>query len=162
LQSSPFDFSLNAELRTLNDERLSGGASSFREYNFNQTASDGPIPFCKAIPLDILINSGYILPIMKYQVVIAKSAQETFKKLDAQWRSSLKKAMRTHLEKAPKQESKSRIKCLKGLRQPQYRLRVDKIRVFYDVNDEQGRVEVLGFVMKPDTVKWLQNHGVPE
>jgi mRNA interferase RelE/StbE len=99
---------------------------------------------------------------MKYRVIIAKSAQETFKKLDARWRSSLKKAMRTHLEKAPKRESKSRIKRLKGLRQPQYRLRVEKIRVFYDVNDEQGRVEVLGFVMKPDTVKWLQNHGVPE
>ena len=99
---------------------------------------------------------------MKYAVIIAKSAQDTFRELDARWRSSLKRAMRTHLEKAPKQESKSRIKRLQGLRQPQYRLRVEKIRVFYDVNDEQGRVEVLGFVMKPDTVQWLENHGVPE
>jgi hypothetical protein len=31
-----------------------------------------------------------------------------------------------------------------------------------DVNDEHGRVEVLGFVMKPETEKWLQEHGVPE
>jgi mRNA-degrading endonuclease RelE of RelBE toxin-antitoxin system len=99
---------------------------------------------------------------MKYQVVIAKSAQEDFKRLDARWRSSLKEAMRIHLENAPKQESKSRIKRLKGIRQPQYRLRVDRLRVFYDVNDEQGRVEVLGFVMKPEAAKWLQEHGVPE
>jgi mRNA-degrading endonuclease RelE of RelBE toxin-antitoxin system len=99
---------------------------------------------------------------MKYQVVIAKSAQEAFKKLDARWRSFLKEAMRTHLVNAPKQESKSRIKRLKGLRQPQYRLRVDKLRVFYDVNDEEGRVEVLGFVMKPEAEHWLQEHGVPE
>ncbi len=99
---------------------------------------------------------------MKYHVVIAKSAQETFKKLDARWRSSLKEAMRTHLENAPKQEGKSRIKRLKGLRQPQYRLRVDKLRVFYDVNDEQGRVEVLGFVKKPEAQNWLKEHGVPE
>jgi mRNA interferase RelE/StbE len=99
---------------------------------------------------------------MKYQVIIAKSTQEMFMKWDARWRSSLKKALRTHLEKAPKQESKSRIKRLQGLRQPQYRLRVEKVRLFYDVNDEHGRVEVLGFVMKPDTVHWLQNHGVPE
>ena len=99
---------------------------------------------------------------MKYQVVIAKSAQEAFKKLDARWRFSSKEAMRIHLENAPKQESKSRIKRLKGLRQPQYRLRVDRLRVFYDVNDEQGRVEVLGFVMKPEAAKWLQEHGVPE
>ncbi len=99
---------------------------------------------------------------MKYQVVIAKSAQEAFKKLDARRRSALKEAMRTHLENVPKQESKSRIKRLKGLRQPQYRLRVDSFRVFYDVNDEQGRVEVLGFVMKPEAENWLQEYGVPE
>ena len=99
---------------------------------------------------------------MKYRVVIAKSAQESFKKLDARWRSSLKEAMRTHLENAPKQESKSRIKRLKGLRQPQYRMRLDKLRVFYDVNDEQGRVEVSGFVMKPEAENWLKEHGEPE
>jgi mRNA-degrading endonuclease RelE of RelBE toxin-antitoxin system len=99
---------------------------------------------------------------MKYRVVIAKSAQETFERLDARWRSSLKEAMQTHLEDAPKQESKSRIKRLKGLRQPQYRLRVDRLRVFYDVNDEQGRVEVLGFVMKPEAENWLKEHGVTE
>ena len=99
---------------------------------------------------------------MKYEVVIAKSAQEVFKRLDARWRSSLKEAMRTHLENAPKQESKSRIKRLKGLRQPQFRLRVDRLRVFYDVNDEQRRVEVLGFVMKPEAENWLKEHGVPQ
>ena len=99
---------------------------------------------------------------MRYEIVIAKSAQETFKKLDARWRSALKEAIRIHLEGAPKQESKSRIKRLRGLRQPQYRLRVDRLRVFYDVNDEQGRVEVLGFVMKPEAKNWLQGHGVPE
>ncbi len=94
--------------------------------------------------------------------MIAKSAQEAFRKFDARWRSALKEAMRTHLEDAPRQESKSRIKRLRGLRQPQYRLRVDRLRVFYDVNDEQGRVEVLGFVMKPEAEHWLQEHGVPE
>jgi mRNA-degrading endonuclease RelE of RelBE toxin-antitoxin system len=99
---------------------------------------------------------------MRYEVVIAKTAQEDFKRLNARWRSSLKEAMRIHLENAPKQESKSRIKRLKGIRQPQYRLRLDRLRVFYDVNDEQGRVEVLGFVMKPEAAKWLQEHGVPE
>jgi mRNA-degrading endonuclease RelE of RelBE toxin-antitoxin system len=99
---------------------------------------------------------------MKYRVVIAKSAQESFKRLDARRRSALKEAMRTHLENAPKQESKSRIKRLKGLRQPQYRLRVQRLRVFYDVNDEQKRVEVLGFVMKPEAENWLQEYGVPK
>ena len=98
---------------------------------------------------------------MKYKVIIAQSAQESFKNLDAWWRSSIKKAMRKYLENAPKQESRSKIKRLRGLRQPQYRLRVDRMRVFYDVNDKKNRVEVLGFVMKPETSQWLKEHGVP-
>ena len=99
---------------------------------------------------------------MKYVVVIARSAQEQFRKLDAPRRSSLKQAMQAHLETTPTRESKSRIKRLRGLRQPQYRLRVDDIRVFYDVNEAEKRVEVLGFVKKPETHRWLQDHGVPE
>ncbi len=99
---------------------------------------------------------------MKYEVIIAWSAQGTFKKLDARWRSSLKKAMKKHLETAPKRESKGKIRRLRGLRQPQYRLRVDRARVFYDVNDKKKRVEVLGFVMEPKTMQWLEEHGVPK
>ena len=99
---------------------------------------------------------------MKYEVIIARSAQETFKKLDAWWRSSLKKAIRKYLEIAPNRESRSKIKRLRGLRQPQYRLRVGRMRVFYDVNDKKKRVEVLGFVLKPETSQWLKKHGVPK
>jgi len=36
------------------------------------------------------------------------------------------------------------------------------MRVFYDVNDGKGRVEVLGFSIKPEAAKWLQKHGVQE
>ena len=99
---------------------------------------------------------------MKYEVVVAKDAQDQFGELDGRWRSRLKKEMREHLEHQPKRESRSRIKRLRGLRQPQYRLRVDDLRVFYDVNDEVNRVEVLGFVNKSDTPEWLNLHGVPE
>lgn len=99
---------------------------------------------------------------MKYQIVIAESAKEEFKKLEAPWRSSLKAAMRTHLQTTPKKVSRSRIKKLRGLRQPQFRLRVDRMRVFYDVNEEKGRVEVLVFAMKPEAGKWLNKNGVLE
>ncbi|MBM4144329.1 MAG: type II toxin-antitoxin system RelE/ParE family toxin [Lentisphaerae bacterium] len=99
---------------------------------------------------------------MKYEVVVAKDAQDQFGRLDGRWRSRLKQEMREHLEQQPKRESRSRIKRLLGLRQPQYRLRVDDLRVFYDVNDQMNRVEVLGFVNKADTPEWLQIHGVPE
>ncbi len=99
---------------------------------------------------------------MRYTVVVARTAEEQFRKLDARWRSALKRAMRDHLEVDPARESKSRIKRLRGLRQPQYRLRVDEMRVFYDVDVSERRVEVLGFVEKPRTPQWLDEHGVPE
>jgi mRNA interferase RelE/StbE len=99
---------------------------------------------------------------MRYEVIVAKDAQDQFRKLDGRWRSSLKQAMREHLEHQPKRESKSRSKRLRGLRQPQYRMRVDDMRIFYDVNDEISRVEVLGFLDKSDTPEWLNLHGVPE
>ena len=97
---------------------------------------------------------------MKYKVIISQSAQKDFEKLDERWRSSMKNTMRKYLENSPKKESKSKIKRLIGLRQPQYRLRVDKIRVSYDVNDDDNRVEVLGFISKPRTFEWLNKHGV--
>lgn len=99
---------------------------------------------------------------MKYEVIIAESAETFFCGLDARWRSTLKDAMRQFLAHEPKKESKSRIKRLRGLRQPQYRLRIGEMRVFYDVNDALRRVEVIGFVMKPETVAWLEQHGVLE
>ncbi|MBI3921192.1 MAG: type II toxin-antitoxin system RelE/ParE family toxin [Armatimonadetes bacterium] len=99
---------------------------------------------------------------MKYEVILAQSAERTFRKLEAPWRSTLKQAMRHFLEHEPKRESKSRIKRLRWLRQPQYRLRVDEMRVYYDVNDELHQVEVLDFVLKPQSQEWLEEHGVPE
>jgi mRNA-degrading endonuclease RelE of RelBE toxin-antitoxin system len=99
---------------------------------------------------------------MKYEIIIAESAKTAFCGLGAHWRSALKDAMRQFLEHEPRKESKSRIKRLKGLRQPQYRLRVGEMRIFYDVNDALRRVEVIAFVMKPKTGAWLKQHGVPE
>jgi len=97
---------------------------------------------------------------MKYRVIISISAQRDYEKLNARRRSSLKKAIQKHLENAPKQVSKSRIKRLRGLRQPQYRLRVHEIRVYYDVNDDENRVEILSFIEKSRSFEWPNTHGV--
>lgn len=56
--------------------------------------------------------------------------------------------------------SKSRIKRLRGLSRPQYRLRVDEIRVFYDVAG--GTVEILAVVAKSEAESWLAQFGSPE
>jgi mRNA interferase RelE/StbE len=53
-----------------------------------------------------------------------------------------------------------RRKRLRGVRRPQYRLRVEEVRVFYDVTDEA--VEVLAIVVKSDAGAWLARHSEPE
>ena len=55
--------------------------------------------------------------------------------------------------------SKSRIKRLRGLSQPQYRLRVGEVRVFYDVTGTA--VEILAIVTKEEAAGWLAEHGTP-
>ena len=55
--------------------------------------------------------------------------------------------------------SKSRIKRLRGLDRPQYRLRVDEVRVFYDVTETT--VEVLAIVPKAQAAAWLSEEATP-
>ncbi len=61
--------------------------------------------------------------------------------------------MDRHLRHQPTRISKSRIKRLRGVRRPGYRLRVGGLRVFYDVLD--GVVEVLAIIPKTQTDDWL-------
>jgi mRNA interferase RelE/StbE len=68
-------------------------------------------------------------------------------------------ALQRHLRNEPTRVSKSRIKRLRGLSQPQYLLRVGEVRVFYDVTREA--VEVLAIVTKAEAERWLAEHGTP-
>jgi mRNA interferase RelE/StbE len=68
-----------------------------------------------------------------------------------------KDALETHLRHEPTKVSKSRIKRLRGLSRPQYRLRVDEIRVFYDIAATE--VEVLAIVAKSEAEQWMEKFG---
>jgi mRNA-degrading endonuclease RelE of RelBE toxin-antitoxin system len=94
---------------------------------------------------------------MRYAIELAPEAVEDLKRLKASHRARVKAAMETHLRYEPKKSSKSRIKRLRGLSRPQYRLRVDDLRVFYDVS--KGRVEILAIVAKADVDAWLSKVG---
>ncbi|MBN1956393.1 MAG: hypothetical protein JW900_15285 [Anaerolineae bacterium] len=65
--------------------------------------------------------------------------------------------MEEHLRHNLTQKSRSRIKRLRGLLRPQYRLRVGEVRVFYDVVGE--KVEVLAIVAKSEADGWLGQMG---
>ena len=90
---------------------------------------------------------------MPFVVILAPEAVEDFRKLKANVRAAVKAALETHLRHEPTKVSRSRIKRLRGLARPQYRLRVDDIRIFYDVTD--AVVEVLAIVAKSEAGSWL-------
>jgi len=70
---------------------------------------------------------------MSFEIILAPEAVEDFKRLRANVRAEVRAALGTHLRHEPGKASRSRIKRLRGLRQPQYRLRVGDVRIFYDV-----------------------------
>src|SRR5262245_34286666 len=94
---------------------------------------------------------------MRYEIVLAPEAVADLKRLKARLQAQVRGAMETHLRHEPTKTSKSRIKHLRGLSRPQYRLRVDTVRVFYDVSGRN--VEVLAVVMKSDADAWLARVG---
>jgi mRNA-degrading endonuclease RelE of RelBE toxin-antitoxin system len=97
---------------------------------------------------------------MAYEIVLAPDAASALKRLSAPIRTGVKGAIERHLRHQPAKVSKSRIKRLRGLSQPQYRLRVDDIRVFYDVTETQ--VQVLAIVTKAEAQTWLDEQGALE
>lgn len=94
---------------------------------------------------------------MRYEIVLAPEAVDDLSRLPAHLRAKVRDALETHLRHAPQKTSKSRIKRLRGLSKPQYRLRVDDIRVFYDVAEDS--VEILAIVAKSDANSWLEEWG---
>ena len=94
---------------------------------------------------------------MPFAIVLAPEAVEDLKRLKAVVRGAVKGAMERHLRHESEKTSRSRIKRLRGLSRPQYRLRVGDIRVFYDV--AEGMVEVLAIVPKSETAAWLAQFG---
>src|SRR5262245_6635642 len=96
---------------------------------------------------------------MRYEIIVAPEAAVSYDALPAYRRAEVRDALERHLRYEPTRTSKSRIKRLRGLRQPQYRLRVGEIRVFHDVTLEV--VEVLSIVTKAEAARWLGEPDTP-
>ena len=90
---------------------------------------------------------------MPFEIVLAPQAIQGLKALRADFQASVRDAIELHLRHEPTKVSKSRIKCLRGLDRPQYRLRVNEVRVFYDVTETA--VEVLAIIPKEQAQAWL-------
>jgi mRNA-degrading endonuclease RelE of RelBE toxin-antitoxin system len=97
---------------------------------------------------------------MRFEIVLAPEAVRSFRAMSANRRAEVRDAMERHLRHEPTRVSKSRIKRLRGMSRPQFRLRVGEVRVFYDVTSEA--VEVLAIVTKEEAARWLAERGTSD
>jgi len=96
---------------------------------------------------------------MPYEIELTEDSKRDIQALRSFERRMVLDAIERHLRHEPTKESHNRIKRLRELTRPQYRLRVDDIRVFYDVADEV--VEIIAVIAKPQAAEWLAREGIP-
>jgi mRNA interferase RelE/StbE len=92
-----------------------------------------------------------------YAVDFDPQAVADLRRLRAFARTAVLDTVERVLTVSPTQTGQSRIKRLRGLDSPQYRLRVDELRVFYDV--EGDVVYVLRILAKSDVNEYLKEMG---
>jgi mRNA interferase RelE/StbE len=95
---------------------------------------------------------------MRYEILLAPEAIEDLDTFTAGDRAAIRDAIEAHLWHQPAMVSKARIKRLRGLTHPQYRLPVgDDVRVFNDVTE--NAVHVLAIVPRARANQWLAQQG---
>ncbi len=97
---------------------------------------------------------------MRYEIILAPEAVQDLRRLRAYDRAIVRDGLETQLRHEPTKVSKARIKRLRGLVRPQYRLRLGDLRAFYDVSASE--VQVLAVVSKAGAKRWLEEVGKPE
>src|SRR5262245_30211882 len=95
---------------------------------------------------------------MRFEIILAPEAIRALKALPGHIRAAVRDGIEVHLRFEPEKKSRSRIKRLQGLDRPQYRLRIEETRVFYDVSGTT--VQVLDIVDKKQAQAWLKEKGI--
>ena len=92
---------------------------------------------------------------MTFRIEFVDEAKAALRHLRAVDRAKVLDRIERHLTDEPTAQSRSRIKRLRAGTYPPFRLRVDDIRVYYDVNEATQLVIVLGIVPKSESAAWL-------
>lgn len=94
---------------------------------------------------------------MPYEIELSDDSKRNIQALQPFDRRKILDAIEHHLRHEPTNESQSRMKRLRELARPQYRLQVDGIRVFYDITDDV--VEIIAVIAKLHAAEWLVRGG---
>jgi mRNA-degrading endonuclease RelE of RelBE toxin-antitoxin system len=92
---------------------------------------------------------------MPYRIEFVGGAKADLRRLRRTDRVKVLDRIERHLTHQPELQGKSRIKRLRPGTFPPYRLRVEKFRVYYDVDEQIRRVVILGIVPKAESAAWL-------
>jgi len=92
----------------------------------------------------------------KYGIVLKPAAVKDLDRLSRFDAATISDMMEECLGDEPAKESKSRIKRLRGISDPDYRLRVGDYRVFYSIDDVARQVNVLRIMHKDGTREYYQ------
>src|SRR5258708_32151857 len=96
---------------------------------------------------------------MPFAVILAPEAVEDLKRLSASVRATVRSALEKQLWNEPEKASRSRIKRLRGIRRPQYRLRMDEVGVFSDASGTAGEGWAIG--AKSEAGSWRRQLAGP-
>ena len=99
---------------------------------------------------------------MVYRIEVAPAADDDLAGMKAFYRNEVLDAIDEHLAHTPTAISQSRIKRLRLLDSPGYRLRVGDYRVYYDVDETSSTVKILRVLSKAASLDYLQGVGGKE
>jgi mRNA interferase RelE/StbE len=91
-----------------------------------------------------------------YKIVLKRSAIADMDRLPRHQATRIADAIEKHLEHDPTRVSKTRIKRLRGIDNPDYRLRVGDYRVFYTVDEDALQIDVLRVMHKDETHSYYE------
>ena len=92
---------------------------------------------------------------MAYNIQLSHEAVEDLARLTAHERAAVVNKMQQILTVNPTQESRSRIKRLRQPAPTEFRLRVDDVRVYYDVETVNETVWVVRILRKSESLQYL-------
>src|SRR5262245_20712083 len=98
---------------------------------------------------------------MAFRMELVDEARAGLRRLRAVDRARVLGRIERQLTDEPTAQSRSRVKRLRAGTYPPYRLRVDEIRVYYDVDEAAQLVVVLGIVPKSGSAAWLAGRTRP-
>ena len=99
---------------------------------------------------------------MAFDIQFDEDALDDLRSFPKHLQTTILDAISEHLSHQPDLVSKSRIKRLRDYFRPQYRLRLDEIRVFYDIDSESQTVMISAIVAKSKSQQWLTDNGLLE